>query len=72
MVKADSDSDLCKIMVGHFNALEDNYVLRNPSPPDSPDKFCPLTEEQIVKEKGRTLLKDTDIELSISRILMSR
>ncbi len=35
-------------------------VLRNPS--DS-DRFSPLTEDQIVKERGKTLLKGTNIEL---------
>ncbi len=37
-------------------------VLRNPS--TDPDRFCPLTEEQIVKEGGKTYLKDTRIELT--------
>ncbi len=36
-------------------------ILRNPPP--EPGKFSPLTEDQIVKEGGRTLLKGTDIEL---------
>ena len=29
---------------------EEIYILRNPS--DEPEQFCPLTEEQVVKEKG--------------------
>jgi len=37
-------------------------VLRNPS--DDPERFCPLTEEQIVKEGGKTFLKGTRIELT--------
>ena len=37
-------------------------VLRNPS--SDPDRFCPLTEEQIVKEGGKVYLKDTRIELT--------
>ena len=36
-------------------------VLRNPS--NEPDRYSPLTEEQVVKERGRTLLKGTGIEL---------
>ncbi len=36
-------------------------ILRNPSPEG---KFAPLTEAQIVKAQGRTLLKGTDIELA--------
>jgi len=35
-------------------------ILRNPA---EGDKFSPLTEEQITKEQGRTLLKGTKIEL---------
>ena len=37
-------------------------ALRNPS--DDPDVYSPLSEDQIVKEKGTTTLKGTDIELS--------
>lgn len=37
-------------------------ALRNASP--NPDEFCPLKEEQIVKDKGKTLLKGTQIELT--------
>lgn len=37
-------------------------ALRNPS--DDPDSYAPLTEEQVLKEKGKTVLKGTDIELS--------
>jgi leucyl-tRNA synthetase len=40
---------------------EEICMLRNPSP--DPDRFAPLTEEQVVKDKGRVLLKGTDIEL---------
>jgi leucyl-tRNA synthetase len=47
-------------------------VLRNPPPPGSPDKFCPLTDEQIAKEKGRTLLKGTDLELTVKADKMSK
>ena len=36
-------------------------ILRNPPP--EPGKFSPLTEEQVVKEAGRTYLKGTRIEL---------
>lgn len=36
-------------------------ALRNPSA--NPDEFCPLKEEQILKERGKTLLKGTEIEL---------
>lgn len=36
-------------------------ALRNPSA--NPDEFCPLREDQIIKDKGKTLLKGTDIEL---------
>ena len=36
-------------------------TLRNPSSND--DEFCPLKEEQIVKDRGKTLLKGTEIEL---------
>jgi leucyl-tRNA synthetase len=36
-------------------------ILRNPSP--DPEKFAPLTEEQVVKERGKTILKETAIEL---------
>ncbi|HZZ82444.1 MAG TPA: class I tRNA ligase family protein [Gemmataceae bacterium] len=35
-------------------------ILRNPA---EKGKFAPLTEDQIVKEQGKTLLKDTGIEL---------
>jgi leucyl-tRNA synthetase len=40
----------------------DFVALRNPS--DNPDEFCPLKEEQIVKERGKTFLKGTEIELT--------
>lgn len=36
-------------------------ALRNPS--DDPEEFCPLKEEQIVKDRGKTLLATTEIEL---------
>jgi leucyl-tRNA synthetase len=51
---------------------EEIYVLRNPTPADKPDKFCPLTEEQIVKEKGKTLLTGTEIELTVRADKMSK
>jgi leucyl-tRNA synthetase len=37
-------------------------ILRNPS--SEPGKFSPLTEEQIVKEGGKTFLKGSKIELN--------
>jgi leucyl-tRNA synthetase len=37
-------------------------ILRNPSADAT--KFSPLSEEQVVKEKGRMLLRGTDIELT--------
>lgn len=43
----DGDKDIC--------------ILRN-SPP-APEAFAPLTEEQIAKERGKTYLKGTTIEL---------
>jgi leucyl-tRNA synthetase len=46
--------------------------LRNPPPAETPNKFCPLTEEQIVKEKGRTLLKGTDVELTVKADKMAK
>jgi leucyl-tRNA synthetase len=36
-------------------------ALRNPS--ENPDEFCPLKEDQILKDKGKTFLKGTEIEL---------
>jgi leucyl-tRNA synthetase len=51
---------------------EEIYVLRNPTPADNPDKFCPLTEEQVVKKKGKTLLAGTDIELTVRADKMSK
>src|SRR5262249_10796903 len=47
-------------------------VLRNPPPADTPNKFCPLTEEQVGKEKGRTMLKGSDIELTVKADKMSK
>lgn len=38
-------------------------VFRNWSESGDEDEFCPLKEEQVVKEKGKTLLKGTAIEL---------
>ncbi|MFM7149294.1 MAG: leucine--tRNA ligase, partial [Gemmataceae bacterium] len=40
---------------------EEIYVLRNPS--SDPEEFAPLTEDQVVKERGRTFLKDSPLEL---------
>ncbi|HQZ64799.1 MAG TPA: leucine--tRNA ligase [Planctomycetaceae bacterium] len=37
-------------------------ALRNPS--DDPDAYSPLTEDQVVKEKGKAVLKGTTIELT--------
>jgi leucyl-tRNA synthetase len=51
---------------------EEIYVLRNPTPADNPDKFCPLTEEQVVKKKGKTLLASTAIELTVRADKMSK
>ncbi|MBS0206039.1 MAG: leucine--tRNA ligase [Planctomycetes bacterium] len=48
-----------------FRFKEDDLefvALRNPSTVE--DEFCPLKEEQIVKERGKTLLKGTEIELT--------
>jgi leucyl-tRNA synthetase len=50
------------LQVLQFKDEEEICVLRNPS--DDPDRFCPLTEEQIVKERGKTFLKGTQIELT--------
>jgi leucyl-tRNA synthetase len=36
------------------------YILRNPA---EGDRFAPLTEDQVVREKGRSFLKGTQIEL---------
>lgn len=40
----------------------DIVVLRNT--PKEPDAFAPLTEDQVVKEAGKTFLKGTKIELN--------
>jgi leucyl-tRNA synthetase len=40
---------------------EEICILRNPAA--EPGKFSPLTEEQVVKDQGKTLLKGTSIEL---------
>ncbi len=44
------------------NDGEQIVALRNPSNP--PGKYSPLTDDQVVKEKGKTFLKGTDIELT--------
>ncbi len=49
---------------------EETCVLRNP--PSEPDKFAPLTDEQVAKEKGKTFLKGTGIELSVKADKMSK
>jgi leucyl-tRNA synthetase len=49
---------------------EETCVLRNPPP--EPGKFAPLTEEQVVKEKGKTFLKGTAIELTVLADKMSK
>jgi leucyl-tRNA synthetase len=49
---------------------EETCVLRNPSPEQ--DKFAPLTEEQVVKEKGKTFLAGTRIELNVRADKMSK
>src|SRR5262249_8401498 len=47
---------------------EEIYTLRNrnPDPVNDPDAFCPLASEgddaQVVKTRGRFVLKDTEIE----------
>ena len=41
---------------------EDVVALRNES--DDPDRYCPLTEDQVEKKKGKTYLKRTAIELA--------
>jgi leucyl-tRNA synthetase len=41
---------------------EEICILRNPT--TSSKKFSPLTEEQVVKEKGRMLLRGTEIALT--------
>ncbi len=49
---------------------EEIYTLRNPNPDpvNDPDAFCPLTSEgdnpQVVRERGKTLLRGTDIEVT--------
>ncbi len=51
------------LQVLHLHHQEENiYILRNPS--SDPDKFCPLTEDQVSKDKGGIYLKGTDIELT--------
>ncbi len=45
-------------------------VLRNPPP--EPDAFAPLTEEQVVKRKGKTFLAGTEIELTVRADKMSK
>lgn len=41
---------------------EDVVALRNES--DDPERYCPLTEDQVEKKKGKTYLKGTAIELA--------
>jgi leucyl-tRNA synthetase len=50
-----------KLRIIPLKEREEIFILRNPH--DDPEKFCPLTEEQVVKEKGRTLLEGTQVEL---------
>jgi leucyl-tRNA synthetase len=49
---------------------EETCVLRNPSP--EPDKFAPLTDKQVAKEKGKTFLAGTAIELTVRADKMSK
>jgi leucyl-tRNA synthetase len=49
---------------------KETCVLRNPPP--EPDKFAPLTDEQVAKEKGKTFLKGTGIELTVKADKMSK
>jgi leucyl-tRNA synthetase len=49
---------------------EETWVLRNPPP--EPDKFAPLTDEQVVKKKGKTFLAGTEIELTVKADKMSK
>jgi leucyl-tRNA synthetase len=63
------------IKVLHFRDEEtetETCVLRNPPPESEADKFVPLTEEQVVKEQGKTKLKGTEIELSVKADKMSK
>jgi leucyl-tRNA synthetase len=66
------------LQVQHWKEKDKNgeekevYVLRNPPPAESPGKFCPLTEEQVVKTKGKTLLAGTDVELTVRADKMSK
>ena len=54
--------DSLKLNFLHFKEDDVEFVaLRNQS--DNPEEFCPLREDQILKDKGKTLLKGTDIEL---------
>jgi leucyl-tRNA synthetase len=61
------------LQVRHWkNEDNEDYVLRNPPAADRPDKFSPLNEEQLVKQKGKTLLKGTDLELIVKADKMSK
>jgi leucyl-tRNA synthetase len=51
---------------------EETCILRNKPPESEPDKFVPLTEEQVVKDKSKTFLKDTTIELTVKADKMSK
>ncbi len=63
--------DRMGLQVLHFkDEDEETYVLRNP--PSEPDKFAPLTDDQIVKEKGKAFLKGTEIELTVRADKMSK
>jgi leucyl-tRNA synthetase len=46
------------------------FILRNPDP--DPERFCPLTDEQVVKEKGEFFLKGADIQLTPRADKMSK
>jgi leucyl-tRNA synthetase len=59
-----------RLEVLHLKTEEEEiYTLRNPNPDpiNDPDAFCPLLSEgdhpQVVKERGKTFLRETDIEL---------
>jgi leucyl-tRNA synthetase len=51
---------------------KESYVLRNQPPAERPDEYCPLTEEQIGKDKGKAFLKGTDIELAVKAEKMAK
>ena len=55
--------DSLKLVPLRFKEDDVEFVaLRNPS--TNEDEFCPLKEEQIVKDRGKTFLKGTEIELT--------